>query len=1236
LVLEMHGGLKVYRGSPAAARSYVEADRGRPDDYYLAEGTGVAQRYLASPEAGVRQGGTLTGDAYEAWVGGYDPATGAPKGRVRTDAAAVRFVEVVVNGPKSWSLAAALHPEIAAAYDGAQDRAAQQVIAWLAQHATTRVGPRGHQVQVPVQQIEAAVVRHYTSRAGDPHRHLHLQINARVFAEDKWRGLHTVGVREALGAINGIGHAAVICDPHFRAALAGAGFTLEAASGEIVELAGFVGPFSARAAQIARNVDRIEATWRLAHPGAEPGPKLRRAWDAHAWADARPDKVIPADGTQLLARWVEELTELGYRGPDPQAARPVAVDPVGPLSAGRTVVRPGALDRDAAVETIVARLGARRSGWNAADVRGEVEQLIARTGLVAQAAVRLELAEDLTARALNACVPLLTHRDGSPWRGVPEHVRALTSPAVLEAEADITSAMIARAARSPVPAVLEAVVDAEAVVCLDVAQREVVAALAGTGTLLVVEGAAGAGKTTTLAAARTALGQQGHRLVVVTPTLKAATVAARELGSRAFSAAWLAHQYGYRWDDHGLWTRLEPGQRESHRDPQTGKAYAGPSPQAWLRAGDLLLVDEAGMLDQDTARALLTIADQAGARVALVGDRHQLPAVGRGGVLDLAIRWAAPQGCLTLDVVHRFSDPQYARISLAMRTGEPLQTGGERTGLRRGAVTGAASGGVFDALVARDQIRIYPSEAERTQARAVLTAASIIGGEHGVLAMAETREQVAALNGAIRDRLVAAGRVQDTATITTQAGERIGVGDRVATRRNDRALQVANRDTWTLTAIADDGTATLTGSTGQQRVLPPSYVRMQVELAYASTSYGAQGETTSVGHLLLGEHTGAAGAYVGMTRGRDTNIAHLVAESIDDARAQWVGAFSRDRADLGPAHAARLAAEQADKYAPQRPQAQVLADVYRAWTTEADLSERLAATQHLRDQLAQVVSIRAGSDPQLARLDKAAENAWAAADHARIRADQAAASIKADAVRIAQTLRGRWDNDYPGASAAAERIRGGRGRFGRARGDVRQARAHLQDWAQTWRPVLPQLPAGVDELAAAMPYTATSALHQAITGHAQHTAEQAHPDHRQLAAAAQSATAAAHESDQARSAAAGLLSQRLAGFGSLAYIDDPTRRLAETEHAVAELSVDLGRARERVGALRQEPAIRTLTPGRLQSERENWQAQRAEAQGEHRDAAWLAATAATKPSRVHPEDRVSPTPDLGRGQGIGR
>jgi hypothetical protein len=32
-------------------------------------------------------------------------------GRLRKDDKAVRFVEVTVNGPKTWSLAAAIHPE---------------------------------------------------------------------------------------------------------------------------------------------------------------------------------------------------------------------------------------------------------------------------------------------------------------------------------------------------------------------------------------------------------------------------------------------------------------------------------------------------------------------------------------------------------------------------------------------------------------------------------------------------------------------------------------------------------------------------------------------------------------------------------------------------------------------------------------------------------------------------------------------------------------------------------------------------------------------------------------------------------------------------------------------------------------------------------------------------------------------------------------------------------------------
>ncbi len=223
---------------------------------------------------------------------------------------------MAVNGPKSWSLVAALHPEIAAAYDAAQQQAAEEIVAWVAEHATTRVGPRGLQVQVPVDEIEAVIVRHYTSRAGDPHRHLHLQINARVRVGERWRGLHTVGVRDSLGAINGIGHAAVMCDPEFRAALAAHGYTLDSETGEVVELAPLRRPFLG--AHPADRHQRRSVRSRVAHRTPRtrsPAATLRMTWDRRAWAEARPDKVVPRDGIELGRRWIEELRGLGFRPP---------------------------------------------------------------------------------------------------------------------------------------------------------------------------------------------------------------------------------------------------------------------------------------------------------------------------------------------------------------------------------------------------------------------------------------------------------------------------------------------------------------------------------------------------------------------------------------------------------------------------------------------------------------------------------------------------------------------------------------------------------------------------------------------------------------------------------------------------------------------------------------------------------------------------------------------------------
>ena len=55
-VVRVHGGLKFYRGAAKSARPYVERDRSRADDYYLGEGSGVAERLTEPPRSFRRLG----------------------------------------------------------------------------------------------------------------------------------------------------------------------------------------------------------------------------------------------------------------------------------------------------------------------------------------------------------------------------------------------------------------------------------------------------------------------------------------------------------------------------------------------------------------------------------------------------------------------------------------------------------------------------------------------------------------------------------------------------------------------------------------------------------------------------------------------------------------------------------------------------------------------------------------------------------------------------------------------------------------------------------------------------------------------------------------------------------------------------------------------------------------------------------------------------------------------------
>jgi hypothetical protein len=547
--------------------------------------------------------------------------------------------------------------------------------------------------------------------------------------------------------------------------------------------------------------------------------------------------------------------------------------------------------------------------------------------------------------------------------------------------------------------------------------------------------------------------------------------------------------------------------------------------------------------------------------------------------------------------VHRFTDPDYADLSLAMRTGQHPEA-------------------VFDALRERGAIRLYPDDTTRSLAVADEAVTAILTGR-GFLIAADTREQAAHLNKLVRDQLVAAGRVDDTHAATTLTGQRLGAGDLVTTRRNDRNLDVANRDTWTLTSVRDDGSVTVTGQRGV-RTLPAGYVRQHVELGYAATIHATQGETTDAAHLLLGEHTSAAAAYVAMTRGRDDNTAHLVATTIEQARERWIATFDRDRADLGPGHAATHAAAEADRYATGRPVAFALTELRRAWTIEADCRSYLTHAEQRRDDLRKIVPLRTERAAVMPGLEAADTQTFLARQQARQALVPLQAAVTARTEHNLASLRQQWDQQRDAARAAAHTIQAGAGRLGRHRGAVRDAHQHLERWADQWRPIVPTLPTDPASLvhAAAAWYDDPTRLYRALEDHARQGAEAAHHDYptarHNSAAADQAWTAATH----ARHEAETYYRDRLSYYGNLGYTHDPQSKLTDLDDKIADRRGQLDQARADIAALTHEPAIRSLPVGALDTERTEWQRERATARQVLRS---------IQPSQPQPRPHRAPT-----------
>jgi len=270
-----------------------------------------------------------------------------------------------------------------------------------------------------------------------------------------------------------------------------------------------------------------------------------------------------------------------------------------------------------------------------------------------------------------------------------------------------------------------------------------------------------------------------------------------------------------------------------------------------------VVIDEAGMADTLTLDRVITYAVDRGASVRLIGDDHQLAAIGAGGVLrDIA----TTHGALRLDELVRFTDPTEADASLDLRDGDSAALGFylDHDRVHVGDAVACADA-VFDAW-ARER-----------------------AGGRDCLMLAPTRELVRELN--LRAK-AARGLVGGSVGLSDDCEAR--VGDVVLTRRNDRRLGVSgtdwvkNGDRWILTGMTDGALSVRHRDSGLNATLPASYVAAHVELGYASTVHTAQGLTADVMRGIVTGEESRQTLYTMLTRGRAENHVYVVIADVDE------------------------------------------------------------------------------------------------------------------------------------------------------------------------------------------------------------------------------------------------------------------------------------------------------------------------------------------------------------------
>jgi conjugative relaxase-like TrwC/TraI family protein len=728
---------------------------------------------------------------------------GRPHGRN-----AVPAFDLVLRPTKSVSVLYGLgDPATGRAVLAAHHAGLAEAVAYLDERLGARRGHGGVQ-HVSGQGLLAVGFDHRTSREGDPLLHTHLVVANRVQGPDgRWTALDGRDLyRHRLAA-----------DAIYRATYQrelvrtlGVEWTPADAHGNR-ELQGMsealVHGFSKRTGQIDAELERLAAD------GRERTPRLVK-WAVQATRKPKQHETLDT----LYDRWRREAAERG-------------------------------VDADTLVRTVTGRTRDRDQHWtvSAAVAGGLFDRLAGPDGLTERAStfarqdVLVALGAGLTGTTRTELEELadrfLAERAVSVVADRALEERRWSTPDLLAVEQRLVTAATGRTAEQTAVASHQAVQDALAAhptagpdqqaMVRDVCQG-------GAGVAMVV-GRAGTGKTFAPGIARHAWQLDGYRLLAAAPT----GIATMSLQGEGF-------------EDVATCDRLL-GDLDHGREQ--------------LNARTVLVVDEAGMIGSRKLTRLLEHAQQAGAKVVLVGDDRQLAPIDAGG--------------------------GFRALRLRLGASELTENRRQHQAWEREALELVRSGLVEEAVAAyRARERVVAADSKPAATVALLqdwwTAWQQAEGDPAqeVIVLAARRTEVDRVNSLCQELLAARGRLGPE---RLQVEDRqLAVGDRVVCGHNAIAeLGVANGSRGTVSAL-DPHARTLIihldGPDGREVTLPRSYLdgrgrgerNRRVDLAYATTGHRAQGLTRGRALVRLTGTEDVNWLYVQLSRARQETRLYAV------------------------------------------------------------------------------------------------------------------------------------------------------------------------------------------------------------------------------------------------------------------------------------------------------------------------------------------------------------------------